>query len=212
MTMTRPKLLLADDHRLVAQAIANYLQGECEIVGIVDDGLALIEAAKRLKPDVIVSDISMPVLGGMQALRRLQEEEIEAKIIFLTMYSEPEMVSQSLHEGVWGYLPKSSAGEELLTAIREVLQGRVYLSPLIARQFAASMADRTHQAAKSLTPRQEDVLRLIVDGLNVKQIAAELELSPRTVETHKYEMMHNLGIRSIAELVHYAIRHGLVAC
>jgi two-component system, NarL family, response regulator NreC len=212
MTMPRPKLLLADDHRIVAQAIANYLRDECELVGIVENGMQLIEAARKLKPDIIISDISMPVLSGVEALRRLRKMGIEARVIFLTMYTEASLASSALEAGVSGYLPKNAAGEELVTAIREVMSGKVYLSPQIARDVLTSLTENAGKLGKALTGRQCDVLRLIANGLNVKQIAAELEISPRTVETHKYEMMHNLGVQSVAELVHYAIRSGLVAC
>jgi DNA-binding NarL/FixJ family response regulator len=210
--MSQPRLLLADDHLLVAQAIANYLSDDCELLGIVDDGQKLVNAARTLKPDIIVSDISMPVLGGIEAVKRLREEGCEAKIIFLTMYSEPGIASEALLAGVSGYLPKNSAGEELVTAIREVMNGHVYLSPSIAEGVVSAMVNRATKRGNPLTPRQGDILRLIAAGMNVKQIAAELELSPRTVETHKYEMMHSLGVKSVAELVRYAVRSGLVAC
>jgi DNA-binding NarL/FixJ family response regulator len=210
--MKKYKLLLADDHRIFAEALANYLRDECELVGIVEDGIKLIDAARKLRPDVVITDISMPVLSGMEAMRRLRQLGIQAKIIFLTMYSDAGLASEAVLAGASGYLPKNSAGEELLSAIREVMAGRIYVSPEIAGDVITSMANRSPMRGKTPTPRQRDVLRLIAMGLSVKQVAAELDLSPRTVETHKYEMMHNLGMQSTADLVHYAIRCGLVAC
>ncbi|HEX4795809.1 MAG TPA: response regulator transcription factor [Humisphaera sp.] len=210
--ITRPRVLLADDHKIVAQALASYLREECNLVGVVENGVQLLDAARALQPDVIVSDISMPVLSGVEALRQLRLEGLPCKVIFLTMHCEPSLVSQALQAGADGYVAKNAAGEELITAIREVMLGRAYVSPQIAGEVVVSMTDQSRRQGRTLTPRQCDVLRLISSGLNVKQIAARLDLSPRTVETHKYEMMHNLGVQSVAGLVHYAIRSGLVAC
>jgi DNA-binding NarL/FixJ family response regulator len=209
--MQQVKILLADDHTLVAHALASCLPEEFTLVGIVDDGAKLVDAAKELQPDVILSDISMPELSGIDALRALRKQQINTKFVFLTMHADPEMASEALRAGASGFLPKNSAGEELATALRAVMQGNVYLSPLIAGKIIDSLGSSTHRNGEKITSRQRDVLRLIAEGLSVKQIAAELDLSPRTVETHKYEMMQSLGVQSIAGLVRYAVRSGVVS-
>ncbi len=206
----RPKVLLADDHAIVAEGLATLLKDHFELVGIVGDGSELIDAARRLRPDVIVADIAMPVMSGLEALRRLKAAKSDAKIIFLTMYADAPLATESFRAGACGYVLKHSAGEELITAIREVLQGRTYLTPLIAKDVITTLTELSPKPAVKLTPRQREVLRLIAEGRRMKEIAAILQLSTRTVETHKYEMMRSLGVASTAELVRYAIQIGLV--
>ena len=206
----RYRILLADDHTMVAQALAHYLKEDFDLVGIVDDGQKLLDAVTALRPDVVISDVAMPVMGGIDALRELRERGEEVKVIVLTMHAEPELACQALRAGASGYLLKHSAGEELVAAIGQVMQGHVYISPLIASDVIAAMSASGRRNAE-LTPRQRDVLRLVASGLTMKEVAAELNLSRRTVETHKYEMMETLGVRSTAELVQYAMRHGFVA-
>jgi DNA-binding NarL/FixJ family response regulator len=209
--MPRATLLLADDHALVAEGLATLLKGHFDLVGTVGDGSQLIEAAQELRPDVIVADMAMPVLSGLEALRRLKVEGIDAKVIFLTMHADAQLATEALRAGASGYVLKHSAGEELVRAIQEVVQGRVYLTPLLTKDVITTLTEPTTQPPVRLTPRQREVLRLIAEGRRMKEIAAILQLSTRTVETHKYEMMRALGVDSTAALVRYAIELGLVA-
>lgn len=206
----RTKVLLADDHAIVAEGLASVLKDHYDLVGIVADGSELIDAARKLRPDVIVSDIAMPVLGGLEALRRLKMAQSAAKVIFLTMHADAQLATEAFRAGACGYVLKQSAGEELISAIQEVLQGRTYLTPLITRDVIAILTESTPQPAAKLTPRQREVLQLIAEGRRMKEIAAILKLSTRTVETHKYEIMRALKVASTAELVRYAIHIGLV--
>jgi DNA-binding NarL/FixJ family response regulator len=207
----RTRVLLADDHAIVAEGLATLLKGHFDLVGTVGNGNELIEAARKLRPDVIVADIAMPVLSGLEALRRLKAAKSSAKVIFLTMHADAQLATEAFLAGASGYVLKQSAGEELIAAIQEVLQGRTYLTPLITKDIIATLTESMPKPAVKLTPRQREVLRFIAEGRRMKEIAAILELSTRTVETHKYEMMRALGAESTAELVRYAIQIGLVA-
>jgi DNA-binding NarL/FixJ family response regulator len=206
----RTKVLLADDHAIVAEGLATLLKDHFDLLETVGDGSALIDAAWKLRPDVIVTDIAMPVLSGLEALRRLKATRNEAKVIFLTMHADAQLATEAFRAGASGYVLKQSAGEELIAAIQEVLKGRTYLTPLITKNVIANLTESTPPTVK-LTPRQREVLRLIADGRRMKEIGAILELSTRTVESHKYEMMRALGVQSTAELVRYAIQIGLAA-
>jgi DNA-binding NarL/FixJ family response regulator len=204
--MRRTTVLLADDHTIVTDGLAALLaKHDFDVIGTVSDGHHLIDAAKRLRPDVIVTDLSMPGLTGLDVLARLQAERVESKVIVLTMHNDAEVASLAMRGGASGFLLKESAGDELLTAIRQVLQGRAYLTPALTKEVMARMAGASEAAEPQLTVRQRDVLRLIVKGLRMKEIAANLGLSVRTVETHKYQMMETLGLHSTAELVRYAL-------
>jgi DNA-binding NarL/FixJ family response regulator len=205
------KVLLADDHVIMAEGLATLLNGHVDVVGTVGDGRQLLEAARELRPDVIVADIAMPVLSGLEALRRLKAERIDAKVIFLTMHADAQLATEALRAGASGYVLKYSAGEELIRAIQEVVEGRVYLTPLLTKDVITTLTEPTTQPTVPLTPRQREVLRLIAEGQRMKEIAATLQLSTRTVETHKYEMMRALGVDNTAALVRYAIQLGLVA-
>jgi DNA-binding NarL/FixJ family response regulator len=205
----RTKVLLADDHTVVAEGLATLLKNRFDLVGTVGNGSELIDAARKLRPDVIVADISMPVLSGLEALRRLKAARSEAKVIFLTMHADAQLATEAFRAGASGYVLKQSAGEELIAAIQEVLQGRTYLTPLMTKDVIANFTETTPPTVK-LTTRQREVLRLIAEGRRMKEIGAILQLSTRTVETHKYEMMRGLGVESTAELVRYAIQIGLV--
>ena len=206
----RAKVMLADDHAIVVEGLATLLKEHFELVGTMSDGSELIGAAQRLRPDVIVADIAMPVMSGLEALRRLKAAKSAAKVIFLTMHADPQLATEAFRAGASGYVLKHSAGEELITAIRAVLQGRIYLTPLITKDVITTLTEPAPEPGVKLTPRQRDVLRLIAEGRRMKEIAAILKLSTRTVETHKYEMMRSLGLESTAELVRYAIQTGLV--
>ena len=207
--MRRPTVLIADDHAIVKEGLVGLLKERFDVVGAVGDGQLLVEAAKRLQPDVIVTDISMPGLSGLDVLGRLKSERLTSKIIVLTMHNDADLATQAIRAGAAGFILKLSAGEELLTAIEQVMQGRVYLTPMMTRDVMARMA--VPASAPQLTARQRDVLRHILKGQRMKEIAAALDLSPRTIETHKYEMMEALGVHSTTELVKYAIEHRLVA-
>jgi DNA-binding NarL/FixJ family response regulator len=206
--MRRARVLLADDHTIVAQGLASLLQEDFELVGIVGDGSALVDAVRELRPDVVVADMAMPVSSGLDAFRRLKADGTDPKFIFLTMHGDAHLASEALRAGASAYLLKHSAGEELIRAIQEVLQGRVYLTPLIANDVLTTLSSAPNV---KLTMRQREVLGLVAEGRTMKQIAAALQLSPRTVETHKYEIMQALGVQTTAELIRYALDHGLVA-
>jgi DNA-binding NarL/FixJ family response regulator len=206
----RTRVLLADDHAIVAEGLATLLKGHFELVGTVGNGNELIDLARKLRPDVIVTDIAMPVLGGLEALRRLKAVKSEAKVIFLTMHADAQLATEAFRAGASGYVLKQSAGEELIAAIQEVLQGKTYLTSLMTKGVIATFTESMAQAAVKLTPRQREVLQLIAEGRRMKEIGAILELSTRTVESHKYEMMRALKVESTAELVRYAVQIGLV--
>ena len=204
--MRRPTVLIADDHQMVRQGLASLLADEFDVVGTVGDAAHLVEEAVRLRPDVIVTDVSMPGSSGLDALRKLKAQRPDVKVVLLTMHVSGELAAEALRAGAAGFVVKQSAGEELVTAIREALQGNVYLTPSVTR---AALAGFTAPPAP-LPPRQREVLRLVAEGRRMKEIATLLGLSPRTVETHKYEMMQALGVQSTAELIRYAIQHRLV--
>jgi DNA-binding NarL/FixJ family response regulator len=209
--MRRTTVLLADDHAILAEGLASLLKGHFDLVGTVGDGRRLLEAARELRPDVIVADIAMPVLSGLEALCLLKAEGLDAKVIFLTMHADAQLATEALRAGASGYVLKHSAGEELIRAVQEVVEGRVYLTPLLTKEVITTLTEPTTQPAVQLTPRQREVLQLIAEGRRMKEIAATLQLSTRTVETHKYQMMQALGVDSTAALVRYAIQLGLVA-
>jgi len=206
-------VLLADDHVMVAEALKSLLAPEFDLVGVVEDGRALVEAAGKLRPDVIVADVTMPHLNGIDALVRLRQGGDRVPVVFLTMHRDVTFARRALDAGASGFVLKHSAPAELVTAIRAALDGRTYLTPQLAGEVLEAMKqgpERTSDPIASLTPRQREVLQLLAEGLSAKQIAAKLEISARTVEFHKYQMMETLGIRTNAELIHFAIKHGLV--
>jgi len=211
-SMRRYTILVADDHAIVKEGVVSLLKAEgFDVVGAVADGDALVDAARRLRPDVIVTDISMPGLNGLEALTRLKAEHTDSKVILLTMHHDALLATRAMRAGASGFLLKHSAGEELFTAIHQAVEGRVYLTPALTREVIEQTAIPPGEASPKLTARQLEVLKLILDGLRMKEIAASLNLSARTVETHKYQMMQTLGVDSTAELVKYAIQHRLVA-
>lgn len=210
--MSRPKIFLADDHTMFAQGLRSLLEDEFELVGAVADGQALVESAPALDPDVIVVDVAMPVLNGFDAVRELKKAGTPAKIIFLTMHADARLVAEAFRCGGNGYVLKQSAGEELITAIRQVLAGREYVTPLVAAEAARRLGERLDETLTlKLTPRQREVLQLVIEGRTMKEIAARLGISTRTAESHKYEMMQGLGVGTTAELIQYAIKLGLTS-
>lgn len=210
--MSRITVLLADDHVIVAQGLESLLRESFDLVGTVRDGRALLEAARNLKPDVIVTDISMPLLNGLDAVRHLKNEGITSQIIVLTQHNERHFAIEAFRAGVSGYLLKMSAVDELETAIREAMQGRAYLTPLIAKDLLSVLAEARADGTPEpkLTPRQREILQLIAEGKTAKEVANVLNISTRTAEGHKYEIMQALGVTSTAELVQYAIRFNLL--
>jgi DNA-binding NarL/FixJ family response regulator len=203
-------VLIADDHTIVKEGLVSLLTAHnFNVLDAVGDGEALIAAARRLRPDVIVTDLSMPGLTGLDVLVLLKKERIPSKVVVLTMHNDGKRAAEALRAGASGFLLKESAGEELIEAIGQALQGRVYLTPAVTRAVMERMDGSAAASGPTLTARQRDVLRLIVKGQRMKEIAAALALSTRTVETHKYEMMQALGLHSTAELVSYAMKERL---
>jgi len=206
-----PRVLLADDHVLLLGAFAKLLADECEIVGCASDGRALVADAERLKPDLIVLDISMPILNGLEAGRQIRQKLRDIKLVFLTMNEDPDLVAEAFRSGASGYLLKRSAATELGTAIREVMLGRSYVTPLVTDGLVASlMHPAEQQPRQALTPRQREVLQLLAEGRSMKEVASVLDLTPRTVAFHKYRMMEQLGVGTTAELIQYAVKHHIV--
>jgi DNA-binding NarL/FixJ family response regulator len=207
--MRRPTILLADDHIAFTDGIVRILKDHFDVVGTVTDGSALADAASRLHPDVVVTDISMPTVSGLEALRQLKARHVGTKVIFLTMHADAGLAAEAFRLGAQGFVLKHSSADELVRAVQEVLQGHKYMSPVLTEEVLERMAQPAYSDA-ALSPRQKEVLRLIVNGHRMKEIASHLNLSPRTVETIKYEMMRDLRIHSTTELVRYAIEHRLV--
>jgi len=212
--MNKPRVLLADDHRIVAEGLTSLLADEFELAGIVEDGRAMVRAAKELKPDLVVADISMPPLNGIDALIQLKQDLPDVRVVFLTMHRDVAYARRAIEAGAAGFVLKHSASLELVLALRAALQGRTFVSPdLAAELMSSSRRNSAHTAADpvtALTPRQRDILKLLAEGKSAKEIAAVLGLSARTVEDHKYRLMESLGIENSAELIHFAIKHGFV--
>jgi DNA-binding NarL/FixJ family response regulator len=212
--MPRTRVLLADDHAVVAEGLEALLKESFELVGVVHDGRALIDAAERLRPDVIVTDISMPLLNGLDAIRQIRARRPDTKLIVLTMHQETQLAVDAFRAGAVGYLLKVSPGEELITAIGQVAQGRSYVSTLLAKDLITLLIEAAKQGSSGdtpLTPRQREVLQLIAEGHTMKEIASILYISPRTAESHKYEIMQTLGMETTAALIQYAVRAKLVS-
>jgi DNA-binding NarL/FixJ family response regulator len=209
--MKRARIILADDHALLLGAFKSLLEPEFEVVGTFPDGLALVEGAQALTPDVVVLDIGMPVMNGLIAGQQLKKELPSVKLIYLTMNLDPDLASEAFRLGASAYLLKSSAASELLQAIREVLRGRYYVTPLMTKDVVGSFVQslKRKEPAHKLTLRQKEVLQLLAEGRSMKEIAAILNVTPRTVAFHKYTMMEQLNIKNSAELIQYAIKHSI---
>ena len=208
--MGKPRVLLADNHTLILSAFEKLLAPECEIVGQVSDGRALVAAADALRPDVIVLDIAMPHLNGLEAGLQIKRKLPGVKLVFLTMNEETQLAVTAFESGASGYFLKRSAASELLTAIREVVQGRSYVTPLITEALMGTLMHQDKRKSSELTSRQREVLQLLAEGRSMKEVASVLNVAPRTVAFHKYQIMSQLNVKSTAELVQYAVRHHIV--
>jgi DNA-binding NarL/FixJ family response regulator len=213
-TLSRPRVLLADDHRMVTEGLKSLLSAEFDLVGVVEDGRTLIEAAGKTHPDVIVADITMPHLNGLDALGPLKKANPKARVVFLTMHQEVAYARRALEAGAAGFVLKHSAPAELIAAIRAALDGKTYITPALAGEVIHAFRrgdDAATDPVARLTPRQREILQLLVEGRSAKQIAGAIRISTRTVEFHKYQMMGALQLHNSAELIHFAIKHGIVA-
>jgi len=210
--VSRTKVLLADDHTLLLEAFKGLLEPEYDVVGAVADGRALLEAARTLKPDVIVLDIAMPLLNGLEAARQLRGTLPQAKLIFLTMSPDPDMANEALRVGASAYLLKTSAASELTTAIRKALHGLKYVTPAMEKELESAfiLDPRLDKQPHALSPRQREVLQLLVEGRPMKEIACILNVAPRTIAYHKYKMMADLHVKNTAELIQYALKNKIV--
>jgi len=208
--MSKPRVLLADDHTLLLEAFQKLLADECEIVGVATNGRALVTAAATLCPDVIVVDVTMPLLNGIDAARQIKQTSPDVRIIFLTMNEDPNLAAEAFRAGASGYLLKRSAASELVTAIREVVKHRSYITPLVAEGLVGSMLHGLEIRPTTLTPRQREIVQLVAEGRSMKEVATILNIAPRTVAFHKYRIMEQLHLKTTAELIQYAIRNHIV--
>jgi DNA-binding NarL/FixJ family response regulator len=207
--VTRPRILLADDHTILLEAFKALLEPEYDVVGTVTDGRALLTEFSRLNPDVVLIDISMPLLNGLDAGRQLKAQQRSVRLIYLTMNPDPDLAGEALRLGASGYVLKSSAASELTQAIREALRGRSYITPLITRDLVSSLIER--RTGPELTTRQREVLQLLAEGRSMKEVGNILNVAPRTVAFHKYRMMEQLRLKTSAELVQFAVKQGVVS-
>jgi DNA-binding NarL/FixJ family response regulator len=210
--MKHARVMLADDHKLFAEAVKHLLEPHFEVVGTATDGIALLESAEALRPDVVVIDLAMPLLNGLNAAPKLKQMLPKAKLIFLTMHEDPDLAVQALRVGASGYLLKKSAAAELLQAIHAAIKGESYVTPEIARGMEEAFVRDPEGKLKRrvLTQRQREVLQLLSEGKSMKEAAAVLGLTPRTIAFHKYRMMEELGVKTTAELIQFAIENHVV--
>jgi DNA-binding NarL/FixJ family response regulator len=213
--MNRPRVLLADDHPMFLAGLRTLVESECDVVGTVTDGRELVRVASELKPEVIVLDISLPLLNGIDAAREIKKELPETKLLFLTMHANLAYLKEALVAGATGYLLKTSAREELLGALQDVVRNRIHVSPGfgtdIVERFERQPRSFTNTQSALLTPRQRQILQLVAEGRSAKEISGTLNVSVQTVAFHKRQIMDKLGLRTTAELTKYAIQEGLVA-
>jgi DNA-binding NarL/FixJ family response regulator len=211
--MKRPRVLLADDHQMLADALKSVLEPRCEVVGIVSDGRALLDAAARLQPDIVVLDIGMPQLNGLDAGRQLKHALPNVKLIFMTMLVDPYLVGEAFRAGASAFLLKEAAASELTQAIDQVLKGGTYVTPSAAEGLTnISLRDpKNREQAPEPTPRQREVIQLLAEGRSMKEVASELKITTRTVAGHKYAVMELLQLKTNADLVQYAIEHGIIS-
>jgi len=212
--MSRPRILIADDHPILAEGLRSLLEPEFDVVGVVADGRELVAAAKKHLPDVIVADVTMPSLNGIEAAVQLRDLGVKAKVVFLTMHHDVAYARRAMEAGAAGFVLKHSLASELVTAVREAFQGRIYVTPMIAGELLQSYregASEPRDSVQRLTARQREVLQLIAEGKSAKEVAGVLKISTRTAEAHKARILEALGLRTTAELVQYAIRNGIIS-
>ena len=208
---SQPQFLIADDHAIFAEALKAYIERRFPVVGIVSDGRALIEAAVRLRPEIIVADVAMPILNGLDAARRIRELFPKVKFVFLTMQVDPNLAAAALELGPVAFVLKHATGTELLTAIDRVLQGKSYLTPQLKADDWVATRTRARQFTKELTQRQREIIQLFGEGRAMKEIAGLLDVSEKTVEFHKHHIMVSFNIKSNAQLILFALKHGLIS-
>ena len=208
---TSPRFLIADDHAIFAEALRGYLEKTYSIVGVVLDGRALMAQAMQLRPDVIIVDVSMPFLNGLEAARRIKLEAPNTKFIFLTMQDDPNLAAAALELGAIGFVLKHSAGQELLQAIDHVLHGKCYLTPKLRAEDWVATKARARQFSKELTPRQKEIVQMHAEGRSVKEIADVLKISEKTVEFHKHNIQQLFGLRTNADIVLFALKQRLIS-
>jgi DNA-binding NarL/FixJ family response regulator len=209
--MNKPRAILADDHRVLAEGLRGLLEPELDVVAVVADGRELVDAARLHRPDLIIADVSMPSLNGIEAAAQLRGLGVEAKVVILSMHRDVAYVRRALEAGAAGYVLKHSAMSELLTAVREALRGRTFVTPALAEELLQAYSGRGQGLTPPLTPRQREVLQLFAEGRSAKEVAAALKISTRTAEFHKARIMEALGIQTTADLVQYAIRQGIIS-
>ncbi len=211
--MKKPRVILADDHTFVIEGFKKLLEAHCELVASVEDGRALIEATVNLQPDLVILDISMPKLNGIEAAKKLKKQAPAVKLIFVTMHADMAYVDAAFRAGASGYLLKRSASTELMQSVQSVMNDKFYMTPLITKEVVASFLKPTQTrfaTIDDLTTRQHEILQLVAEGLSAKEIADQLKISHRTVEFHKTKIMEQLNIHSTTDLVKYAVTHGLI--
>jgi len=209
--MPRPTILLADDHTMLLEAFQKLLEPTCDVVGTCTDGQSLVHRAEQLKPDLILVDVAMPHLSGLDACERIRQRVPRSKVIFLTMDEDPDTAAEAIRRGASGYLLKVSAASELFDAIREVLSGKTYVTPAIAKGPVGVFVSKAEKGKDTgLTPRQREVLQLLAEGKSMKEAADILNITPRTIAFHKYSMMEELGFKTTADLIRHAVTLGLV--
>ncbi len=211
--MSRKRIVLADDHKMLLAAFRRLLEPDHEIVGMVEDGHALLAAAEELVPDIIVLDIAMPLLNGIDAARQIKQNFPDIKLIFLTVNEAPDLIAEAFRAGASGYLLKSSAASELHEAIERAVRNRSYITPLLSKVMVEVISDGSRSKLRSadLTHRQREVLQLLAEGQTMKEAALALKLSPRTVAFHKYRIMEQLKIKTNAELIQFAVKKRIVS-
>ena len=213
MSISRSRILIADDHTLVADLCKKLLEAEFDVVGTEGDGRALLQSAVDLKPDVIVIDVAMPILNGLDAGQQVKQMVPAVKLVYLTMNPDPEVAAEAFRRGASGYLLKTCAADQMVIAVRKVLRGMSYLSPQLSKETVSYLRKQSmlQEEQERLTERQREVLQLLAEGNAMKEVAGVLNLTTRTVAFHKYRIMEVLGARSTAELVRYAVRNHMIA-
>jgi len=206
-----PRFLIADDHAMFSEALRVYLEKTYTVIGVVLDGRAMVAEALRFRPDVIIVDIGMPLLNGLDAARRIKEQAANTKFIFLTMKDDPNLAAATLELGPIGFVLKHSTGKELLTAIDHVVNGKPYLTPKLRSEDWAATKARAKQHSKEMTPRQREILQLTAEGRLMKEIADQLKVSEKTVEFHKQRIRESFNLKSNADFVLLALKHGLIS-